>query len=250
MLLTKGQLNLVAGGAIIIGIVGAAGIFFRDTLIGACVTSSERSTLFVELFKFFLVSSFGGGVLLLLQALRDRNDEAEKERVRSQEKFELRKQQLQSKTEKHIKLHTEFVRIYNQIKRIRRDLRRLTESSINQGSIRFKLTEFSKLMSELNDSQLDLELFSRLSNANQFLVVPSAEEKFSIKKAENFLRGVLSEFENGEYLDQEDGLVEIPTTSKTAVFLHDTKPMSEFFVPIDVFFGIFHRDPELVSPST
>lgn len=181
--------------------LGLAGSLYFLFLHGWKEPGAAGDKLNFEIFKLCITTMLVGGVALLFDYYRSREDrrKAEQAALEQSRKAELERQE-EIRTHQRARLEAfleDFIHTYNEIKRIRRNCQR---SILKQNGVLYiDRDRYVELMEQLNDSQLELEKFARiLMSKPPYLEAIAAKGKKQLTLGEKYLREVTHEFEDNK----------------------------------------------------
>lgn len=182
--------------------------------------SSASSAIGVEGYKLLLqlvmIIILGGAVTLLYQAFNRRSEERTTERLSADQRAES------IRTLRHDYM-TKLIAEYNRTKRARRLIRaQALVRSEPPGNDRVKVAEYEKEMQEVLDAQLSLETIAYTVRAEPELFPASTSIPDSVKAMEEYLRSLVSEYE-----EHFPGL----PTNGSLTSLHTLPVLEEFIGP-------------------
>lgn len=219
--------------------------------------NANQIKMMIELFKFSITSVLVGGAALIYKGARVKIVAERETAVRA---ASLEEEKIIERAEKRATLKQQreiffeaFTNTYNEIKFWRRELtREIIEQ--NDGSLQINFEKYCEIMRNLNQGQLELERYKRLSRfLPEYLQPISTISYDSFKSAEKYLRKVTREYEQRECADVVAKSVVISRDSKVYGFCSSRSAnptakiaYTEFFIPLDkVFNGLATNTDDL-----
>lgn len=200
--------------------------------------TAQRQTMLHELFKFSLTTVVVGGAALFYGALQRRNEERHEQATQAREAKAAKRNRLEV-------FLREFTDAYNEIKFVRRELRRSLVPN-DDGTFCIDEEIYTELLGELNHGQLKLEQFRRVIESKPaYLSFFGDEGIIWLSSAEDYLRRVTSEYEYRCLAHVEDEPSKLVVPQKSSLFQyvisrkdtrHDGSSVTEHFGPLDCFF--------------
>ncbi len=193
-------------------------------IFGSNIKNSLDSQIVDSTYQFFLLTVVGGGGTLFFDSYRQ-NLQADKDEAEVQRENRDRRREIQRS------LRSDLIKAFNEIVKVKR---LLTAEAIVGGTSQdgeFLIgEEYKKQINTLIDSQLSIEFAYRVI-AGEDNLFQDEELVDSLKTINNYLRGIIDEFERSYRKFSEDCLVislnEFPELSK---FIHHSSEASRIGV--------------------
>ena len=177
--------------------------------------------------------------------LQDEKESAEKRLQQEKEKAAIRLKKIEIARERLEAFLKEFTRTYNDIKLVRRELRR--DITKRDASYVIDSESYSKLMKVLSEKQLLLEQYMRLFRGKPSYIKDISDEALEeIGIAENYIRDVLKEYEEQKL--KIHGKVEFNVSKESELFDFVMKRRGDkgniaerYIVPMENIFNLIYR---------